>query len=132
MQRIRLVRTTAQGEVEMINPQAAQMLLPLTRQPVLQNLFDALENCTPELRDMAARFAAQSGSVCQQHCIHVSRNGPRLLVIACTPSSPTCLRWHCRSLFSKARGLVTRETPSVPVISICKPVQLTVLDLDRE
>jgi diguanylate cyclase (GGDEF)-like protein/PAS domain S-box-containing protein len=79
-----LVRTTAQGEVELINPQAAQMLLPLTRQPVLQNLFDALENCAPELRDMAARFAAPSGSVCQQHRIHVSRTGPGLLVIACT------------------------------------------------
>jgi diguanylate cyclase (GGDEF)-like protein/PAS domain S-box-containing protein len=88
-----LLRTTAQGDVEMINPQAAQMLLPLTRQPVLQNLFDALEGCAPELRGMATRFASPSGSVCQQYRIHVSRSGPGPQVIAFTllKINPDCL-----------------------------------------
>ena len=40
-----VVRLAINGDVQMINPQAAQLLLPLTRTPVLQNLFGALEAC---------------------------------------------------------------------------------------
>jgi diguanylate cyclase (GGDEF)-like protein/PAS domain S-box-containing protein len=79
-----VVRTTENGDVEMINPLAAQLILPLTREPTLRNLFDALESCAPELRAMAAGFMAPSGSVCQQHRIFISSAGPGPRVIAFT------------------------------------------------
>ena len=77
-----LLRTTANGDVQMINPRAAQLLMPLTRKPVLRNLFDALEACAPELRDMAARFSASSGSICDQHRMFVTSSGPGPRVVA--------------------------------------------------
>jgi diguanylate cyclase (GGDEF)-like protein/PAS domain S-box-containing protein len=79
-----VLRTTADGTVQMINPEAAQLLMPLTRKPVLQNLFDALESCAPELRGMAARFSAASGSICEQYRIFVSSSGPGPRVVACS------------------------------------------------
>ena len=68
----------------MINPLAAQLLLPLTRTRMLQNLFDALEGCAPELRNLVAQFPEESGSICQQHRIHVSASGPGPRVLAVT------------------------------------------------
>lgn len=79
-----VLRASMNGDVQMINPHAAQMLLPITRVPMLHNLFDALSSCAPELRDMIARFPAPRGSICQQHRIFVSRSGPGPRVIACT------------------------------------------------
>ncbi|MBW4025740.1 MAG: diguanylate cyclase [Proteobacteria bacterium] len=79
-----VLRTAANGDVEMINPLAAQLILPLIRQPILLNLFDALESFAPELRDMAARFVAPSGSICQQHRVFISSAGPGPRVIAFT------------------------------------------------
>jgi diguanylate cyclase (GGDEF)-like protein/PAS domain S-box-containing protein len=79
-----VLRTTADGNVQMMNPEAAQLLLPLTRKPLLQNLFDALESCAPELRGMADRFAAESGSICELHRIVVSSSGPGPQVVACS------------------------------------------------
>ena len=79
-----VLRTAMNGDVQMISPHAAQMLLPLMRTPMLYNLFDALEACAPELRNLVARFPDTSGSICQQHRIFVSQSssGPR--VLACT------------------------------------------------
>ena len=79
-----LLRTAASGDVQIINPQAAQLLMPLTRTRALQNLFDALESCAPELRGLAARFPAASGSICDQHRITISSNGPGPRVLACS------------------------------------------------
>ncbi len=79
-----VLRTAMNGDVQMINPHAAQMLLPLTRTPMLYNLFDALEDCAPELRDLVARFSDKSGSICQQHRIFVSQSGPGPRVVSCT------------------------------------------------
>jgi diguanylate cyclase (GGDEF)-like protein/PAS domain S-box-containing protein len=79
-----VLRVTATGEVEMINPYAAQMLVPLARTPVLRNLFDVLDAYAPELRGMVDHFTAPSGSICQNHRITVSRSGPGARVIACT------------------------------------------------
>lgn len=79
-----LLRTAANGDVQMVNPLAAQLLLPLTRRPMLQNLFEALEGCAPELRAMAARFSAPSGPICDQHRVIISSSGPGPRVLACS------------------------------------------------
>jgi PAS domain S-box-containing protein len=79
-----VLRTTSSGDVQMINPEAAKLLLPLTLKPLLRNLFDSLETCAPELRGMAARFSAASGSICEQHRMFVSSSGPGPRVVACS------------------------------------------------
>ena len=37
------------GAVQMLNPMAAQLLMPIRPDAAIENLFDALERCAPEL-----------------------------------------------------------------------------------
>jgi len=59
---IGLVQTTLEGDVDMINPTSAQLLMPLSVDGSLDNLFDVLERVAPELRDQA-RAARHEGDV---------------------------------------------------------------------
>jgi diguanylate cyclase (GGDEF)-like protein len=59
-----LVQTAADGEILMINPVSAQLLMPLQRDGNLANLFDALAGVAPELRHLCALFAQPCGMVC--------------------------------------------------------------------
>ncbi len=59
---IGLVRTTLDGDILMLNPMSAQLLVPLATGGMLINLFDALQSVAPQLRELAGRPAA-SGTV---------------------------------------------------------------------
>ena len=59
-----LVQTDADGNIGLINPVSAQLLMPLSRDGSLENLFDALGSVAPDLRHLAAAFAAPNGIVC--------------------------------------------------------------------
>jgi len=59
-----LVQATLAGAIESINPTAAELLAPVSFSGRLENLFAALEQVAPRLRDMVANFGHESGSVC--------------------------------------------------------------------
>lgn len=59
-----LVQTSPEGEIAMINPISAQLLMPLSRDGNLSNLFTALESVAPDLRHLTASFDQPSGMVC--------------------------------------------------------------------
>ncbi|CAN5755977.1 hypothetical protein BH09PSE5_BH09PSE5_05410 [soil metagenome] len=59
-----LVQISVDGEIVMINPISAQLLMPLSRDGSLSNLFDALEPLAPDLRHLVADFGATHGMVC--------------------------------------------------------------------
>jgi diguanylate cyclase (GGDEF)-like protein/PAS domain S-box-containing protein len=59
-----IVQTTIDGEIGMINPLSAQLLMPLSRDGNLCNLFAALESVAPELRHLVATFDRSHGMVC--------------------------------------------------------------------
>ena len=59
---IGLVQTTLDGDVEMINPTSAQLLMPLSSDGSLDNLFDVLKGVAPQLRSQA-RAAQREGDV---------------------------------------------------------------------
>jgi diguanylate cyclase (GGDEF)-like protein/PAS domain S-box-containing protein len=71
-----LVQTRSDGEIVLINPLSAQLLMPLSRDGSLSNLFQALETVAPELRNMAASFAAPSGTICDAFRIQLSAGIP--------------------------------------------------------
>jgi len=71
-----LVQTRADGEILMINPISAQLLMPLQPDGNLLNLFDALENVAPELRHLCAMFTRPAGMVCDG--LHIHLNGGTL------------------------------------------------------
>lgn len=62
---IGLVQTTLDGTIEMINPMSASLLMPLSRDGDLDNLFVALARVAPQLRGMVNAFAPSNGSVCE-------------------------------------------------------------------
>ncbi|WP_229412130.1 MULTISPECIES: sensor domain-containing diguanylate cyclase [unclassified Massilia] len=74
-----LVQTAADGEILMINPVSAQLLMPLQQDGNLVNLFDALAGVAPELRHLCAAFARPRGMVCDGLHIHVDGRTPQVL-----------------------------------------------------
>ncbi|MGJ7916299.1 diguanylate cyclase [Massilia sp. LXY-6] len=67
-----LVQTGIDGEIVMINPISAQLLMPLSRDGSLTNLFTALEDVAPELRHLCAMFTRPSGMICDG--LHIQLN----------------------------------------------------------
>ena len=62
---VALVQTNLQGDIEMMNPMGAQLLIPLSPDGNLENLFDVLRQVLPQLQDLAQRFGPASGAVCE-------------------------------------------------------------------
>jgi len=60
-----LVQTRLDGEILMVNPLCAQLLMPLSSDGNLDNLFTALAPVAPDLRHRAQTFAASHGMVCE-------------------------------------------------------------------
>jgi signal transduction histidine kinase len=72
-----LVQTGIDGEIQMINPISAQLLMPLARDGNLANLFDTLQDVAPELRQLVSTFGRASGMVCDGLQIHLQPSGMR-------------------------------------------------------
>ena len=71
-----LIQTNCDGAVALINPLSAQLLMPLTRQGNLDNLFDVLGEVAPDLRHMAFSFDQISGSVCEGNHLYIHAGTP--------------------------------------------------------
>lgn len=62
---IGLVQATLEGEITMMNPMAAQLLLPLARQGSVTSLFDILRDRVPQLQQLVQAYAGDRGMVCE-------------------------------------------------------------------
>ena len=62
---IGLVQTDLAGAVEMLNPMASSLLMPLATDAGLDNLFAVLDNVAPQVKRLANAFAEPSGVVCE-------------------------------------------------------------------
>jgi len=82
-----LVQLDADGEIAMINPIAAQLLMPHSRNGGLDNLFVALEDIAPDLRNLCQQSTVQSGKICDGMHVHLhagsgcSKRMPQILSI---------------------------------------------------
>lgn len=79
------------GVVHMANPLAVQLLMPIARTPMIGNLFELLENCAPEIRNLVDGFEQPRGIVCEDSRIFLGTAGGRnrkkameAIVLACT------------------------------------------------
>ena len=73
---VALIQLQQDGLIEMLNPMAAQLLMPLAPQGDLLNLFTVLRPYADDLPQLCASFAASHGVVCE---------GRRLSVAAAQP-----------------------------------------------
>ncbi|MGF6274515.1 diguanylate cyclase (GGDEF)-like protein [Massilia sp. UYP11] len=62
---IGLAQTTLDGSVEMLNPMASNLLMPLATDAGLDNLFDVLAPVAPQLPAMVEAFIEPSGMICE-------------------------------------------------------------------
>ena len=81
-----LVQADIDGGIVMMNPVSAQLLMPLSRDGALDNLFTALEGVAPELRHLCADYGRPSGKVCDGLHVHLNAGGagervPQILAI---------------------------------------------------
>jgi signal transduction histidine kinase/CheY-like chemotaxis protein len=60
---VAMLQTDGDGQVQLITPRAAQLLLPLAPGGTLDNLFDVLAPTLPSLRDEVAAFGCGRGTV---------------------------------------------------------------------
>ena len=58
-----LMQTSSNGDVEMLNPMASSLLMPLAKQGNLDNLFTVISPYVPGLRQMIHDFAPASGII---------------------------------------------------------------------
>jgi diguanylate cyclase (GGDEF)-like protein/PAS domain S-box-containing protein len=80
-----LIEMSRAGEVRLMNPIAAQLLLPIAQPTALSNLFEALEPYAPDLRYVTESFTGQRGTFCESLRIHLRQEqetGPQ--VLACS------------------------------------------------
>ena len=70
-----LVQATLDGDIVMINPMSAQLLMPLCRDGDLVNLFDTLGDICPDLRHRAQSFPHPHGRVCDGLQLQVHAGG---------------------------------------------------------
>ncbi|MFM0140550.1 putative bifunctional diguanylate cyclase/phosphodiesterase [Caballeronia grimmiae] len=71
---IGLLQISSLGTIEMINPMSARLLMPLSPDGNLVNLFDVLEGIAPQFRRMVQEYGAPAGSVCDAVRIEVPRS----------------------------------------------------------
>jgi len=71
-----LAQLKMDGEIVMINPLSAQLLMPLSRDGNLNNLFTALETIAPELRHLCASFKEPYGMICDAARLQVNAGIP--------------------------------------------------------
>lgn len=62
---IGLAQTTLDGSVEMLNPMASNLLMPLATSRGLDNLFEVLAPVAPQLPAMVEAFLEPSGMICE-------------------------------------------------------------------
>ncbi|MCA1245863.1 sensor domain-containing diguanylate cyclase [Massilia sp. MS-15] len=70
-----LVQADADGAIGMINPIAAQLLMPLSRDGGLDNLLTLLQDVAPDLRHLCARYERPAGKICDGLHLHLHAGG---------------------------------------------------------
>ncbi|MFA9218393.1 MAG: diguanylate cyclase [Sphingomonadaceae bacterium] len=70
-----LVQLSSDGTILMLNPLSAQLLVPLSRDGDLTNLFDALASVAPDLRLLCNDYSAASGQICDATRIYLHPDG---------------------------------------------------------
>jgi len=111
-----LAQTTIDGEIVMINPLSAQLLLPLSSDGALENLFAALEGIAPDLRNRTESFTAPYGTICEDLKLQISAGVPgrseaRILSLTLLKTGPDRLMAMLRDITREvARELLLRDS----------------------
>ena len=111
-----IAKLSGTGRVEMMNPKANQLLLPVACGASLDNLLVVLEPYAPELRKLVTAFEPTHGLVCENHEVEIpGLKGPRrsgVLAVTIIKVDPVCLMMvliDISRLVEQERMIRTRE-----------------------
>jgi hypothetical protein len=76
-----IVKFGVDGAVDLINPMASQVLMPLIPKCDLSNLYDALADLVPDLRQIVAKFSDTTGVILDRERLEVA-GGSEVLVVS--------------------------------------------------
>jgi len=79
---VALMQLRQDGDIEMLNPMASQLLMPLAPDGELTNLFKVLQAHAPDLAQLCAGFTPEHGVICESRRILLSAGsgkGPSVL-----------------------------------------------------
>lgn len=79
-----IIRSDLEGLVDMMNPLAAQLLMPLVKDGGIGNIFDSLASVAPELRNLVGSFGDERGAVCENYRLFVAPAKDAAVVLACS------------------------------------------------
>jgi len=107
-----LVQVANDGAVALMNPMAASLLMALAPAAGLDNLFDALGEAGTGLRDRAATFSGQFGSVCEplRVAVPTSAGGIAPVTRIMSLSLFKLDEWRMMAMLRDASDEVARET----------------------
>jgi diguanylate cyclase (GGDEF)-like protein/PAS domain S-box-containing protein len=75
-----IVKFGVDGAIDLINPMASQMLLPLVPHGDLNNLYDSLSSLVPDLRQIVGKFTANAGAILDQQRLKAQAGGKTLVL----------------------------------------------------
>jgi len=84
MSPVGIVRSDLAGRIDMMNPLASQLLMPLVGAHGIENIFESLTSVAPELRNLVESFTAGRGAICEHHRIFVTPAHERAVVLSCS------------------------------------------------
>jgi diguanylate cyclase (GGDEF)-like protein/PAS domain S-box-containing protein len=75
-----IVKFDIDGAVDLINPMASQVLLPLVPNGDLNNLYDSLSPLVPDLRQIVGKCTANAGAILDQQRLETQAGGKTLVL----------------------------------------------------
>jgi len=78
-----IVKFAPDGKIDMVNPLAAQLLMPLAQDAELENIFTVLSDWIPDLPVLVRDFKAEAGMLFEQRLVSTG-TGPRQRVLSMT------------------------------------------------
>ena len=76
MSPVGLVQASVDGEIALLNPASSNLLMPISPDGNLTNIFTAFEPVAPELRYLCAAYAEPRGMICDGLRIQVNAGDP--------------------------------------------------------
>ncbi len=84
-----LIATDLAGAIQMVNPTAARILLPVSRTAArMDNLFDILQDHAPEIRNLVSGFADERGTICEHYRLEIRKGMGAFSVLSLTVIKP--------------------------------------------
>ncbi len=75
-----IIKFSPDGVIEMANPAAAQLLMPLATDGDMSDLYRLLADIAPDLRSHVERFSADAGQICDQMQLDMPSKRTRLML----------------------------------------------------